>query len=53
MKRFSSVAISLLLLFVLSFNLSCAGMPQQGNTPMFNQQIRVNGLPFQPQQIRP
>jgi TolB-like protein len=52
MKRFSSVAISLLLLFVLFFNLSCASIAQQ-NTQSFSRQVRVNGLPFQPQRIRP
>jgi hypothetical protein len=52
MKRFSSVAIALLLLFVLSFNFGCAGAPQQGSKQTFSPQIRVNGFPFQ-QQSRP
>jgi len=54
MKRLFSSAISLMLLCVLSFNLSCAGMPQQqGNASVYTRQIRVNGFPFQSQQIRP
>jgi len=44
-KMFFSSAISLMLLFVLLFNLSCAGIPQQSNTPIPSQQVQQ-----QPQQ---